>query len=220
MKSFILIFLFILIGAAISLLYFTKIANNKIYTSINTSLSPSIKPTSEFNIDKAPPFSLKGRVISLDGKVDWLSRSASASSNLIISQVLQQGESVFTGDNSEVTIQFDKVNIALNSNTQINIIQTLPVNILIEQVGGTADFSNYSSYPLTVRIKRFLIKMDEGKFISLVNEENNQIIVKPTEGLIQVAYVNINGITKTIKVSKGNLFQYNYVLKRGVLQSN
>jgi len=97
-------------------------------------LSPVV-PT-KFSLDNPPSQSLVGNISSLSGDILWQSRT---NQQLIITspQKIQQGETLETGSKGQITIVFtDVATISAARNTKFSIVQTLPANLVIQQIQG------------------------------------------------------------------------------------
>ena len=161
-------------------------------------------PQFSFSLDTPPSQSLQGAITFLSGEVEWQSRTATEPAKITKPRQVRQGEEIKTLDTGQTTIVFsDIADITVYPKTDINIIQTLPSNILIGQNNGAADYKKLDGNPLTIRSQNLLIKINQGEIMISVDENKPYITVNVITGSVSVAYNDINFITKLIAVSSG-----------------
>jgi hypothetical protein len=176
----------------------------KISQTINFHELKSPLPQFSFSLDAPPSESLRGVITSLSGEVGWQSRTATEPAKIFQPVQIQQGEEIKTSETGRVTISFPNVaDITISPKTEINIIQTLPTDILIGQNTGTATYQKLGSNPLSIRSQNLLIKINQGEITVSVNENIPHITVDVISGFVTVGYNDINFITKVIEVSSG-----------------
>jgi hypothetical protein len=148
------------------------------------------KPT--FSIENAPSESIKGLVTQMNGNVFWESRTATEASQIKSAITLQQGEEVQTGENGNVDIQFPKeVSIRIEPKTQIDFVQTLPINFVASIASGSAEFKKLSNVPVTIRTYHLLTKVDGAMSVN-VDETKEIIRIKVISGSITTAFNDRN----------------------------
>jgi len=168
-----------------------------------------------FSLDAPPSQSLQGAVTSLSGEVQWQSRIATEPAKITKPRQVQQGEEVKTLDSGQLTIVFPEIaGITVFPKTEIDIIQTLPTNILIGQNSGATDYKNLNGNPLSVRSQNLLIKINQGEIMISVDENNPYITADVISGSVTAAYNDINFITKLIDVSSGESLLFRTDTKR------
>jgi hypothetical protein len=184
------------------------------YKKINQKLDSQqlITPISKsgFSLENAPSKSLKATIISLSGDVGWQSRIATNSAAITKPMQIQQGEEIATGKNGQASIIFSNIaNINIYPKTKINFIQTLPINILIEQNSGKSEYIKLSNNSLSIKSQSLLTKINQGKIIITVNESRPYISVDVKEGLATISYNDLNYITKVlgVKAKRRAIFQ-------------
>jgi len=172
--------------------------------TINSHELNSPLPQFYFSLDTPPSQSLQGAITALSGEVVWQSRTATEPAKITKLRQVRQGEEIKTLDTGQTTIVFsDIADITVYPKTDINIIQTLPSNILIGQNNGAADYKKLDGNPLTIRSQNLLIKINQGEIMISVDENKPYITVNVITGSVSVAYNDINFITKLIAVSSG-----------------
>ncbi len=195
MKRTVLIFgISLLIGIGISVLYIQVIALSDNKASYDGS--------------RAPPNALQGSITYIDGEVLWQSRTATEAAELGGSTPIQQGETIETGDDGEVTILFDEDTlIDIFSKSSVSFTQTLPANIVITHRGGEVEYSQETAtIPLSIRVGHLLVKLHEGA-ISIIFEESN-VTVRVIEGSATTVYNSLEYETNYEELNKGESFFY------------
>jgi hypothetical protein len=171
-----------------------------------------------FSLDTPPSQSLQGEITSLFGEVEWQSRTATQPAKITKPRQVQQGEEVKTLDSGQLTIVFPNIaGIAVHPKTEIDIIQTLPTNILIGQNSGTADYKKLDNNSLSVRSQNLLIKINQGEIMISVDENKPYITANVITGSVTVAYNDMNFITKLIAVSSGESLLFRTDTKRATV---
>ena len=101
-----------LIGILIFILGFILLSHQ------NVTIQNPFLPTTHFSLENAPNQSLKADIVSLSGKVTWVSRTA-VLGKLISSPIsLGQGEEIAADGNGAVAIEFpDAILVQMNSNS-------------------------------------------------------------------------------------------------------
>ncbi len=211
MKS-VLIFVFsVLIGfsAVIVCLYPISTQNNK------TSNLPTIK--TKFSLENAPGESLKGNIASFSGMVNWQSRTATIPAQLKGLQPVQQGEEINTGKDGQVTIQIpNATSFSLLSNSDINLIQTLPADIVISQNQGIVDYARLGTIPVSIHTLDLLVQIDNGESVIAADKAKQIITVLVEKGSITAAYNNSQNISTLVPVQEGKKFIFHNDTKVGL----
>jgi hypothetical protein len=172
-------------------------------------------PQFSFSLDTPPSQSLQGAITSLSGEVEWQSRVATEPAKITKPRQVQQGEGVKTLESGQAMIVFpDIAGIAVYPKTEINIIQTLPSNILIGQNNGAADYKKLNGNHLSVRSQNLLVKINQGEIMISVDENKPYITVNVITGSVTVVYNDINFITKLVDVSPGESLLFRTDTKR------
>src|SRR5579871_5704011 len=165
--------------------------------------------TTHFSLEKAPTQSLVGTISSLSGQVLWQSRIANAESPIIASQQIQQGESVETTDGT-ASIAFASALLAqIEKNTQVNIIQTLPADIVIQQTQGTTDYQRLGTIPVSIRGLDLLLSVERGEVTIVVDPLTSHVNVIVKSGKITAAYTNKQNQTNIKTISAGQQLLFN-----------
>lgn len=219
MKKNYLIVLVLFIAIGIGLFVLIK---QKKTTIPSTTLSneTTVAPTnfSDFSLEKAPSQSLKGILSNMNGEIKWQARTATEAAIINSPIEIQQGENLFTGDNSNLTLTFlGTCIIDIFEKTEVDIIQTLPKNLVFSQVDGTATYSNLGENPITVRTSYLLTQL-EGDVKIVRNSEKSTVIITVITGNVTFAYNDKNLKSHVIKAKEGQIFTFNYGTQKGVLK--
>lgn len=221
--KYILIFLvpFILTTLGI-LMYFSfrgKLSGVKIPDIPNLPIADLIK-LSRFSLEKPPSQSLVGSITKISGEVSYEPRLATESSALKEITQVRQGDLFETGGDGALTILFDSVaEIKMGAETSVNVIQTLPVNLVFSQTKGSVEYEKLGQLPISIKAGRMLVEQD-GLIKVVFNEEDSEISVTVVAGSVIIAYNNLKNESQLIKVSAGRTFIFNNTQRRGIVVSN
>lgn len=211
MKSFLLFFVFLLLGIAVVLSYY--------YWSAKFIISSTSQITTKFSLKNAPSESLSGFVATISGKVNWQSRTASKFVPVKMNQQIQQGEELTTENNGKVgvKIQNDAL-ILLQPNTHISIIQLLPINLVFVQDKGEAEYTNTIQTPISVRSLDLLSVITKGKAILTVDQKNQTVTVSLLQGTAREGYQDLQGTNNILNLNQGQIFVFDETNKIGTIQ--
>lgn len=197
MKTLGLFFLFLVIGTGVTFFFLTSNTKKEIAKPKRTLPVQ----TSKFSLESAPSQSIRGNISSISGEVRWLSRTATESAPITTPQKIQQGELLHTGDNGTVTIIFPNLSIQQAINTELEFMQALPVDFVVSQTTGSADYSNQSTTtPLSIRSMHLLIRLGLGKLSVTVDDEDGEVIVDTLQGAITLAFNDNDNVTQTFTI--------------------
>jgi hypothetical protein len=220
MKKIILFLIPFLITIAVVVFYFKltqKINNLRLPVFPSVSLSDLIK-LSRFSLDKAPSQSLVGTIISMSGDVEYEARMATEAAKINSPIDVQQGESLVTGVNGKLILNFDKaVEIDISSDTSIGIIQTLPANVVFFQSMGSTEYKKLANIPVSIRSKHLLIE-NNGDITVTIDKVKPIITVVVNSGSATFAYNNLNNISKVWTVESGKTLIFNDGTRRVVIK--
>lgn len=219
-KNIILFLVPFLISTLVVIIYFKL--TNKIST-ITLPQVPSISFSdlikfSRFSLDKAPSNSLVGVITSMSGEVLYESRMATESAIITKSQEIQQGEGVTTGDGGKLTINLkDAVEINLEGNSGVNIIQTLPANLVFKQTLGSVYYKKLGIYTVSIRVGHLLIE-NKGEIKISFTKNSPITTVTVINGSATIAYNNLNNTSKVVNLEEGQNLQFNEGNRKVVLE--
>lgn len=216
MKNVLLFPAFLIIGAAVTIGYF-KYSQIKKEAENRQVISP-FSGKDYFSLDKAPSESLKGQIVSISGNVGWQSRIATESSQIKELIFVGQGEKIETKKGGNAKVKFDNIcDINLLENSSLELIQTLPLNFIFVQDAGTAIYTRSGLVPLAVRSLGLVMQINSVSEVS-VNIKNSTVTVSVASGSADLAYNDINYVTKKLTVGKGQKIIFNNETKRRTIQ--
>jgi hypothetical protein len=211
MKNFVLFILFFLIGI-VSVIGYYSINGAK----SNYITKQAVKKLLDFNIATAPKETLKGTIVSLTGSVKWESRIATAPAQLTKTISIQQGESVLTENDGAVTINFSDAGLVnISAKSQVDIIQTLPTNIVFNQKKGSVTYQKTSQIPLAIRSLHLLTMIDNGQIRLIIDEENSTILVTVISGQATIAFNDLQYLSHIINLNKGQEYLFDDINHEG-----
>ena len=193
----------LLIGIGISVIYIQVIA---------------LDETTSYDGSQAPPDALQGSITYMDGVVLWQSRTATEAAELSGSTPIQQGESIETGEDGEVTILFDEDTlIDIFSESSVSFTQTLPANIVITHRRGEVEYSQETAtIPLSIRVGHLLVKLNDGT-ISITLIEESDVTVRVIEGSATAVYNDLEYETNYEELDEGESFFYDDISRESEL---
>lgn len=209
MKGFYLFFAFLVAGAAAAVMYL------KTPPPATELVSPNLRVIS-YDALRPPEQSLKGQVTSLSGDVFWRSRAATATAKIVLPQPIQQGESIKTGVDGSADIIFPfLVSMTVHPKTELEFVQTLPLNVVVAQKSGTARFyDKSSSIPLSVRALHLLIDQSAGDLLVSVDPRQRLVNLDIGEGEATAAFNNTQNISQVIKLRAGRSYTFDDRLRK------
>jgi hypothetical protein len=212
-KNIILFLLSVLTGIILIIGYERLIADKNVFHR-NKPVA-----NTQFSLERAPAKSLTGTISSFSGDVNWQSRTASQAAKLIASQTIQQGEEITTGVNGKITLEFPNIaTISASANTDLNIIQTLPANIVIDQSKGFANYAADGTTPLSVRSLNLLTNITGGIVNISVDKNQHIVTVDVQKGSGTEGFNDSQNKSNVITIDEGSQFIYNADTKNGVVK--
>lgn len=213
MKTFLLFLVFFFIGFAIILSY--QYWNpQKLPIGI---IKPAI--TTQFSLKNAPIESLQGKIATISGTVNWLSRIASKPVHPKLLQSVQQGEEISTGANGKTVINIqNEASLFLQSNTHVGIVQLLPQNFVFVQDKGWVRYANTIKVPVSVKSFDLVTLLTSGIMTSTVDEKNQTVTIAVVKGNVHEAYEDSQNNSNVLMVNSGQTFVFDEVNKVGTIQ--
>lgn len=179
--------------------------------------SPSGKPVI-FSLENAPSETLRGEISNMTGKISWQSRTATQAAEISAVQTIQQGEKLITQENSTLTLGFDGAcRLVLGADTEIAIIQTLPDNIVFEQIKGTVEYNKTGNYPISIRSGNLLAE-NNGNITVSIDPEKPIIKLKLTSGQAALAYNDLDYLSHKQTIKANQTFTFNDDTRTGVVK--
>jgi hypothetical protein len=215
-KYFSTIPLFILIGVIVAFGYSIW---KKEKTIVVNKIIPQ-KQEEQFSIDVPPKQSKVGVVESISGnEILFQSRIASMPVKMTEIKQIQQAELLSLGKETSSKILFkDAVSIDMSQESEIEFLQTLPINFVFRQNKGKIIYEKLGSIPISIRSRFLLTSIIEGKTSIDTDIETHIITLTVLEGSVKVAYNDIDYKTQTQIIEKGKVFIFNDDLREGTLE--
>lgn len=218
-ENLLLFLFFVVIGITIALVYLRvqKPDTSVLYHSTESQSTPTA--VINFSLENSPTSAMRGTVTELKGDVLWKSRAATESAALFPATKIQQGEEVETKEDGNLTIEFsDGQSIQILPKSGLNIIQTLPDNLVFQQTDGTAIYKNTSGLPLAVRGLGLVTQFINGEAKITVNNKTAVVIVEVTKGSLATAYNDSRYETSVANITQGKKLTFNNAKKRATIK--
>lgn len=189
----------------------------------NTTIPlPEIFPTpkvSSFSLENAPSESLKGQISTMSGEILWQSRISTEEAQISSPQLIQQGEKLETGKKSTLVLNYaGVVNITFSPETAIDIIQTLPSNLVFSQDSGNAEYKNLGSSSV-VSVRALSLLVQNGGDINVSIDPQSPIVTLVVKsGTATVAYNSLGFVSHEFTLSAGRTYTFNDRTRIGVLR--
>jgi hypothetical protein len=163
-----------------------------------------------FSLDEAPKLSVLGEISSASGKILWQSRTATESSPLLdFSKKIQQGEKLIASASGTISLVYkDYGDVKLSSDSELNIVQTLPQNFVFEEVKGAVDFLSLGKTNFAVRVGRLLISFKKGELGITLDKEGKVVSCDVINGQADFAFNDSDFNSQTFKLSAGQKFVF------------
>lgn len=183
----------------------------------SVSFSDLVKFT-RFSLEKAPSQSLVGKIISMVGEVQYESRLATESARIYSPQEVQQGESLLTGIDGSLILNYkDVAEINLENDSGVKIIQTLPADLVFAQTIGSIEYKKIGQTPLSIRVGHMLVENNGDVKISFTSDSPITTIAL-INGTATVAYNDLYNISRVVDVSAGQVLRFNEGNRQAVLE--
>lgn len=210
-KYLVLFVVFFVIGFSAILGYrlVTTRTNEPITNIINNIAKPG------FSIKDAPSDSVRGTIKEMSGDIGWVSRIATEAAKITSPQTLQQGEEIQTGETGTLVAEFpNESSIKILPKTQVDFVQTLPVDFVASIASGSATFTKLSDGPVSIRAMHLLIRQNSGEVNIGVDTDNSLVNINILSGSIRVAYNDLNLNSQVVDFSSGKRITFNDTTRR------
>jgi len=183
-----------------------------------TSNPKIVTESPEFTLEKAPSTSLHADITLLSGDIKWQSRIATEASAIFDKQQIQQGESLTTGSDGNISLAFPNMFFKIFPNSKINIIQSLPTSLVVGQTEGQINYQTTSVTPLSIRIYPLLIVIKNGDLLTEIDSESGIIMLSVASGSATVAYNDSDNISTLDKIQSGDSFIFDISTRTSVIK--
>lgn len=185
-----------------------KVANISLPTLPTVSFSDLVK-LSKFSLEKAPSQSLIGVLTSMSGKVEYESRVATEAAVLTSPVEVQQGESLSTGEDGSFILTFkDAAELTVSQNSGVDVIQTLPADLVFRQTLGSVSYKKLTTYPVSIRVGHLVVE-DDGEIIISFTADSPITTITIVDGSATIAYNNLKNSSQVIHVTTGKVVKFN-----------
>ena len=172
--------------------------------------------STKFSLEQAPSDSIRGQITGMSGEIWWQSRTATEPAKLTEAITIQQGETLIASDEGKLTVSFNQAaTITLFPETRVEIIQTLPLNLVFNQTQGVGQYLVSGPTPVTVRSLNLIVNLDDGLLVVDTDEETGAIILGLKTGRAKVGYNSPEFDSKVWQLEPGDVFEYDNNERRG-----
>jgi hypothetical protein len=214
MKHIVVVTLCVVVGSTIAYRWLTLTnPQMKIFPS---PIQNKTNETSKFSLDQAPSDSIRGIISEMSGSVWWESRMATTPAKLSGSTLIQQGEKIIASDAGKLTVSFASSSaIMLSPDTEVDVVQTLPTNLVFHQIKGSAQYQVSGASPVSVRSLNMIVNVKKGLITIDTNVETGDIALTLKSGAATVAYNSPEFVSKVWELEPGDIFEYNSDERKG-----
>lgn len=209
MKYIILFIIFVFLGFGLMFVFFqskpkTIVPSQTMVQEVKQAVAPT------FSIDSPPSESLKGEITSQSGNLLWESRTATVPGELKNTRQIQQGEKLITLEKSTATVNFANIgSIIFSEKSDVSFIQTLPINLVVQQNRGTVEYTVNGNTPLSVRIRSALVTTVSGTIKITMTDGESTILISTPSGAAQIGYNDKDYISRVFTLREGQVYEYN-----------
>lgn len=175
----------------------------------------------EFSLEEAPKDSLRGEIINLSGEVGWQSRIATEPAELLEKRLIQQGEKLVTKENGNIAVKFASAGtMTMFPETELEIIQTLPINLVFNQLKGKAQYLVGGSSPTGIRCFNLIVNVNNGLINIEIDEATGEITLSLKTGKAMVAYNSPEFDSKVWDLEPGDKFVFYNDERKGYFKAD
>lgn len=203
MKYLSLFLFFLIIGIGVAFGYsFWKKGKAKV-------VIPVSQKEERFSIEPPPKQSKIGTVATMSGQILWQSRIATQPAEIKELKQVQQGETLVAGKNGQAVISFaDSGLITLSPESEIEFVQTLPVNFVFRQKKGEINYLKKGTIPLSVRSLHLLMTFSDGEYLINTDADTHILELTVKKGSVKVVYNNLRYETQTVDINEGKKYNF------------
>lgn len=207
--------LLFILGAVVAVI-FTVWRLPAVAPSVITQKQQVSVPKTTFSLEEAPSDSIRGTITSMSGGVWWMSRVATAPALLKKPVIVQQGDTLIASDEGKLTVQFASASaVMLSPQSEVDIVQTLPINLVFHQPKGSVQYTVSGTHPVSVRSLNMIVHIGSGLMTIDTDPETGDIVLSQKEGSATIAYNSPAFVSKVWELAPGDVFEYSSVERRG-----
>ncbi len=186
----------------------------------STPETPTPSFTTAFSLEQAPRDSVRGQIMKLEGLVLWQSRMATEPAQLREGTRIQQGEKIVTTENSSLKVHFASQSaILLNPESEVEIIQTLPIEHVFKHNQGEALYQSFSGSSISVRSLNMILNLQATASAMLTTyPEIEEVVIDIKTGQGTVAYNSPEFESKLWSLKRGDIFVYDSSKRKGYFE--
>lgn len=211
------IIVFVVILAFIASYIVLKNTNKKSTPTPVVMITPMATASGpNFSLENAPSESLRGQITAMTGNIDWQGRIATEAARITSPISVQQGENLITEAGASMSLSFPNVcDVNISQKTEVDVIQTLPADLVFSQNSGSAEYVKTGDSPVSVRTLNLLTEVGEDSIIT-INPKKPIISLSVKSGSATVAYNDLKYNSHEVTIIAGHTYTFNSGTRRGV----
>lgn len=175
----------------------------------------------KFSLEQAPADSIRGEIISLNGEVEWQSRTATEPGQLPGGIKIQQGEKLVTKADGNMAIKLASAGtVTIFPDSELEVIQTLPINLVFNQLKGKAQYLVNGSSPVSVRSFNLIVNVKQGLIDIKTDSEAGKVTLSLKNGQATVAYNSPEFESKRWELAPGDSFVFYNEERKGYFRAD
>ena len=206
MKDLVLFIIGLLIGIG-------AVIGNSSLKIKNTPAEPIISkkpPEPSFSVETPPSESLRGIIATHSGNMLWEARTATSPGELKGNAKIQQGERLVTKEKSSAKVNFDRAgSFELSENSDLSFIQTLPIDLVVEQKKGKIKYIINGKSPLSIRVRSALITKKSGIIEITLADNDSIVLISTLQGTAQIGFNDLDYVSQVFTLREGHIYEYN-----------
>lgn len=210
------------LGGAVAMIFFFQ--RNRPVAAIPIVIEATKKSNwqpSKFSLEEAPADSLRGEIISLTGEVEWQSRIATEPGQLPVGIKIQQGEKLVTKESGNIAVKFAAAGtMTMFPEAEVEIVQTLPVNLVFNQLKGKTRYLVGGSSLLSVRNFNLIVNVSSGLITIKTDIEAGEVTLSLKAGQATVAYNSPEFESKRWELEPGDDFVFYNEERKGYFKAD
>jgi len=150
-----------------------------------------------------PTHALVGSIATMSGVVQKLGRQDEVFQTLNVPSSLVQGETVATGEDGTMEIQFpDSITMYLREMSEISFPELVPPNLFARQKNGVIRYQLLNTdNPWSIRVLRSLVLLDSGEIV--VEIDGSHAWIQQISGSSHIGNISSDNVTTTYILEKG-----------------
>jgi hypothetical protein len=173
-------------------------------TPLETDVPAFTAQDTTFTLDP-PRLSLNGQVTKLAGTVTVDTRTATASSALLLNQLLLEDEKVTTDATGSATLVFPPaLTLEVGPDSIVSLASTQPAHFLVKQDRGTVSYQTDDvTTSVAMRSLHALFTVTKGQASLTTDPDTKKLTFTLISGQGQLGYINTDNQTQMVEVKAG-----------------